>query len=307
MRDLDDVRIGIIGLGYVGLPLAVAFGRRFPVTGFDVKPGRIAELAAGRDVTLEVSPEELASADRLVYSSRIEDLKNCNVFIVTVPTPIDEHKRPDLSPLERASHTVGRVLSKGDLVVYESTVYPGATEEVCVPILERESGLRFNEDFFAGLQPRAHQPRRQGAPAVGHREGDVRVHPGSGRPRGCAVRARSSTAGTHRASSIRVAEAAKVIENTQRDVNIALVNELAMIFERARHRHRRGAGRRGIEVELPALPARPRGRALHRRRPLLPDLQGAGDGLSPGDDPRRPPDQRQHGPLRRVPRGAADD
>jgi len=231
MIGLQDVRIGIIGLGYVGLPLAVAFGRRYPTVGFDIHAGRIAELESGRDNTLEVDPEELSSADKLSYTSDAAALADCNVYIVTVPTPIDHAKQPDLRPLEAASRTVGRALGRGDVVIYESTVYPGATEEVCVPILEELSGLKFNEDFFAGYSPERINPGdRQ------HRlDSIVKVTSGS-TPEAAdlvdALYASIVTVGTHRASSIRVAEAAKVIENTQRDVNIALINELAMIFNR---------------------------------------------------------------------------
>jgi UDP-N-acetyl-D-galactosamine dehydrogenase len=228
---LDTVRIGIIGLGYVGLPLAVEFGRRFPVVGFDIDSARIAELRAGTDSTLEVPAGELAAARLLSFTDRHEDLRLCNAFIVTVPTPIDIYKRPDLRPLERASETVGAVLKPGDVVVYESTVYPGATEEVCVPILERQSGLVFNVDFFAGYSPERINPGDKE-----HRLPTIRKVTSGSTPEVAEFVDRLYlsviTAGTHRASSIRVAEAAKVIENTQRDVNIALINELAMIFHR---------------------------------------------------------------------------
>ena len=228
---LSDSRIAIIGLGYVGLPLAVEFGRRIATLGFDINRQRIAELAAGRDHTLEVSSDELESADQLTFTDDPGQLKTCNVFIVTVPTPIDEFKRPDLTPLESASRTVGRALKRGDVVVYESTVYPGATEEVCVPILERESGLVFNRDFYAGYSPERINPgdKQHRLPTI------VKVTSGSTPAVADYVDALYRlvvTAGTHKASSIRVAEAAKVIENTQRDVNIALINELALIFHR---------------------------------------------------------------------------
>ncbi|NLO79300.1 MAG: Vi polysaccharide biosynthesis UDP-N-acetylglucosamine C-6 dehydrogenase TviB [Xanthomonadaceae bacterium] len=231
MRSVDSARIGIIGLGYVGLPLAVEFGKRFPTVGFDIKPDRIAELRAGRDSTLEVEPEDLALAVHLSYASETEALRDCNVYIVTVPTPIDAAKRPDLGPLEKASETVGRVLKPDDVVIYESTVYPGATEEVCVPILERMSGLVYNRDFFVGYSPERINP--------GDREhrlvNIVKVTSGSTPETADFVDqlyGRIVEAGTYRVSSIRVAEAAKVIENTQRDVNIALVNELALLFHR---------------------------------------------------------------------------
>jgi UDP-N-acetyl-D-galactosamine dehydrogenase len=231
MIALKDVRIGVVGLGYVGLPLAVSFGRHYPTVGFDIHSGRIAELESGQDSTLEVDPAELATADQLTYTSDPEKLRDCNVFVVTVPTPIDDAKVPDLRPLESASRTVGTVLGKGDIVIYESTVYPGATEEVCVPILEEVSGLEFNRDFYAGYSPERINPGDKE-----HRfETIVKVTAGS-TPVAAdlvdALYASVVTAGTHKASSIRVAEAAKVIENTQRDVNIALINELAMIFAR---------------------------------------------------------------------------
>jgi len=191
-------RLGVVGLGYVGLPLAVEFGKRFETLGFDIRAARVAQLRAGVDRTLEVTAAELKAARHLRFTTEAQDLKRCRVFIVTVPTPIDEYKRPDLGALTRASATVGQVMRKGAVVIYESTVYPGCTEEVCVPILERESGLKFNRDFFAGYSPE-------------------RINPGDKE---------------HRLTTIRVAEAAKVIENTQRDVNIALINELALIFNR---------------------------------------------------------------------------
>ena len=226
-----DGKIAVVGLGYVGLPLAVEFGKQRPVLGFDISAERIAELQAGDDRTLEVTAQELASAAQLQFSSQPDDLADCQVFIITVPTPIDENKRPDLGPLLRASETVGRYLSAGDVVIYESTVYPGATEEDCVPVLERVSGLRFNRDFFAGYSPERINPGDKE-----HRLPLIRkITAGSTEEVAQAVDslyATIITAGTFRASSIRVAEAAKVIENTQRDVNIALINELAMIFSR---------------------------------------------------------------------------
>jgi UDP-N-acetyl-D-galactosamine dehydrogenase len=231
MPMLDDVRIGIVGLGYVGLPLAVEFGKRYRTIGFDIKSARIRELRSGRDSTLETELAELQSATRLTYTDKVEKLRPCTVFIVTVPTPVDEFKRPDLSPLEKASASVGTVLKKGDIVVYESTVYPGATEEVCVPILARVSGLKFNRDFFAGYSPERINPGDRE-----HRLVTIRKITSGSTPAAAskidALYGSIIRAGTHRASSIRVAEAAKVIENTQRDVNIALINELAMLFER---------------------------------------------------------------------------
>lgn len=228
---LDQVRIAVIGLGYVGLPLAVAFGRTFPTLGFDINRKRVAELSDHRDHTLEVSVEELRDTPLLAFSDDPAALAGCNVFIVTVPTPIDDYKRPDLHPLESASRTVGRAIGKGAVAIYESTVYPGATEETCVPIIERESGLRFNEDFYAGYSPERINPGDKQ-----HRlETIMKVTSGSTPEVADFVDALYGsiiTAGTHKASSIRVAEAAKVIENTQRDVNIALINELALIFHR---------------------------------------------------------------------------
>ena len=229
--NLRKCRIGVIGLGYVGLPLAVEFGKHFETIGFDVKPSRIAELEAGRDSTLEVSRQELKSAVRLAFTTDLSELKRCRVFIVTVPTPIDEYKRPDLSPLMRASESVGSVLNKGDVVIYESTVYPGCTEEVCVPILERVSGLRFNRDFFAGYSPERINPGDKE-----HRLTTIKKVTSGSTPEVAdfvdKLYAAIVKAGTHQASSIKVAEAAKVIENTQRDVNIALINELSLIFNR---------------------------------------------------------------------------
>ena len=231
MVSLRKCRIGVVGLGYVGLPLAVEFGKHYETVGFDIKPERIAELSKGRDSTLEVSRAELKASHRLSFTSELAALRKCRVFIVTVPTPIDNYKRPDLTPLVKASETLGKVLKKGDIVIYESTVYPGCTEEECVPVLERVSGLTFNRDFFAGYSPE-------------------RINPGDKQHRVTTIRKVTSgstpevaefvdklygsiiTAGTHKASSIKVAEAAKVIENTQRDVNIALINELALIFNR---------------------------------------------------------------------------
>ncbi|HLQ09707.1 MAG TPA: Vi polysaccharide biosynthesis UDP-N-acetylglucosamine C-6 dehydrogenase TviB [Steroidobacteraceae bacterium] len=231
MLNLRNCRIGVVGLGYVGLPLAVEFGKHFETVGFDVNPKRIAQLRAGRDLTLEVTGAELKSARQLRFTTELEDLKRCRVFIVTVPTPIDGYKRPDLVPLERASESIGKVLRKGAVVIYESTVYPGCTEEVCVPILERESHLSFNRDFYVGYSPERINPGDKE-----HRLTTIRKVTSGSTPEvadfvdklyGSIVKA-----GTHRASSIKVAEAAKVIENTQRDINIALINELALIFNR---------------------------------------------------------------------------
>jgi len=231
MLRLQKCRIGVVGLGYVGLPLAVEFGKHFETVGFDVNPQRVAQLRKGRDSTLEVSAEELRAARRLTYTTDLDGLRRCRVFIVTVPTPIDGYKRPDLSPLVRASESVGTVLSKGALVIYESTVYPGCTEEVCVPILERVSGLKFNRDFFAGYSPERINPGDKE-----HRLTTICKVTSGSTPEIAEfvdqLYRRIVSAGTHKTSSIRVAEAAKVIENTQRDVNIALINELALIFNR---------------------------------------------------------------------------
>jgi len=229
--DSKDVVVGVIGLGYVGLPLAVEFGKKLPSFGFDINSCRISELSSGRDSTLEVTGEELALAKQLSFCTTIDHLSGCNVYIVTVPTPIDSSKRPNLDPLKRASELVASVISIGDVVIYESTVYPGATEEVCIPILEAESGLQFNQDFFVGYSPERINPGDKL-----HRLPDIlKVTAGSTDETADFVDELYRLiirAGTHKASSIKVAEAAKVIENTQRDLNIALVNELALIFNR---------------------------------------------------------------------------
>lgn len=231
MKNIADSQLAIIGLGYVGLPLAVEFGKYYPTLGFDINQARISELNKGEDHTLEVSSEELKQAGKLSYSSNLDDLRRANVYIVTVPTPIDKHRQPDLTPLIKASETLGKVIKAGDVVIYESTVYPGATEEDCIPVIERVSGLKYNVDFFAGYSPE-------------------RINPGDKEHRVTTIKKVTSgstpdiaefvdklygsiiTAGTYKASSIRVAEAAKVIENTQRDLNIALINELAVIFNK---------------------------------------------------------------------------
>jgi UDP-N-acetyl-D-galactosamine dehydrogenase len=231
LPDPANTCIALVGLGYVGLPLAVEFGKRYDTLGFDINAARVEELQGGHDSTLEVEAEELTAAKRLRFTRDLEEIRRCHVYIVTVPTPIDSARRPDLTPLVKASESLGKVLKRGDLVVYESTVYPGCTEEVCIPILERVSGLKFNEDFFAGYSPE-------------------RINPGDKQHRVTTIKKVTSgstpdvadfvdrlygsiiTAGTHKASSIKVAEAAKVIENTQRDLNIALVNDLAMLFNK---------------------------------------------------------------------------
>jgi UDP-N-acetyl-D-galactosamine dehydrogenase len=227
----EPPKIAIIGLGYVGLPLAVEFGKKFSTLGFDINQQRIAELNTGSDHTLEVSTEELASSKRLQFTSDIDALTEANVYIVTVPTPIDEHQQPDLMPLIRASQTLGKVIKKGDVVIYESTVYPGATEEGCIPVIEQVSGLTFNVDFFAGYSPERINPGDKE-----HRVTTIKKVTSGSTPATAdfvdALYGSIITAGTYKASSIKVAEAAKVIENTQRDLNIALINELAVIFNR---------------------------------------------------------------------------
>ena len=231
MLDINNIKIAVIGLGYVGLPLAVEFGKHLPVVGFDINASRIEALCAGTDHTLEVSDEELTQASHLNYSSDIQALKDCNFFIVTVPTPIDDYKQPDLTPLIKASEAIGSLLKKDDIVVYESTVYPGATEEVCIPVLEKVSGLTFNQDFYAGYSPERINPGDKE-----HRVTNILKVTAGSTPEVAdfvdEVYNLIITAGTHKAASIKVAEAAKVIENTQRDVNIALINELAVIFNK---------------------------------------------------------------------------
>jgi UDP-N-acetyl-D-glucosamine/UDP-N-acetyl-D-galactosamine dehydrogenase len=228
---LQDAKIGVIGLGYVGLPLAVEFGKRLPTVGFDISEARVEQLRAGRDSTLEVEGEELAAAVHLRLSATSDALADCNVFVITVPTPVDRHKRPDLAPLQSASRLAGEHLKADDVVIIESTVYPGATEEICVPVLEQASGLACNRDFFVGYSPERINPGdRQ------HRLAGIRKITSGSTPEAAdfvdALYKSIINAGTHKVSSIRVAEAAKVIENTQRDVNIALINELALIFNR---------------------------------------------------------------------------
>jgi UDP-N-acetyl-D-galactosamine dehydrogenase len=231
LHSLENVKLGIIGLGYVGLPLAVEFGKKYPTLGFDINTKRVGELKQGHDFTLELSSEELADSEFISYSTDVDDLKTCNVYIVTVPTPIDKNKQPDLSPLVKASAMLAKVINKGDIIIYESTVYPGATEEVCLPEVERHSGLVFNQDFYAGYSPERINP--------GDKERRVtnilKVTSGSTPQISDFVDSLYKsiiTAGTYQASSIQVAEAAKVIENTQRDLNIALINELAVIFNK---------------------------------------------------------------------------
>jgi UDP-N-acetyl-D-galactosamine dehydrogenase len=229
--NLDQIKLGIIGLGYVGLPLAVEFGKKRSVVGFDVNPKRIEELRLGFDATLEVGAAELLQAVQLTFSTDVEDLRACNCFIVTVPTPIDKHKKPDLAPLIKASQSIGQVLKRGDIVIYESTVYPGCTEEDCVPIIEKVSGLKFNQDFFAGYSPERINPGDKE-----HRVTNIKKVTSGSTPDVAELIDKLYNqiiiVGTHKAPSIKVAEAAKVIENTQRDLNIALINELALIFNK---------------------------------------------------------------------------
>jgi len=231
MKVSKNTSIAIIGLGYVGLRLAVDFGKQYPTQGFDSNERRVRELQEGIDVTQETIREELQAASRLSYSTDIEELRRATVYIVTVPTPVDEHKNPDLTPLRLASETVGKVIKQGDIVVYESTVYPGATEEYCVPVIERVSGLKFNEDFFAGYSPERINPGDKE-----HRLTSITKVTSGSTPETAdfidSLYASIIEAGTHKAASIKVAEAAKVIENTQRDLNIALMNELAIIFRK---------------------------------------------------------------------------
>jgi UDP-N-acetyl-D-galactosamine dehydrogenase len=229
--NLEDTRIAIIGLGYVGLPLAVEFGKQRPVLGFDINAARIAELQSGQDGTLEVTSDDLRNAKQLGYSSNLADLADCGIFIVTVPTPIDKANRPDLTPLVKASETVGKAMKSGAVVIYESTVYPGCTEEVCVPVLEKFSGLKFNQDFFCGYSPERINPGDKVNTLTKIRKITSGSTPEIAKVVDDLYRS-IITAGTYPATSLRVAEAAKVIENTQRDLNIALVNELSVIFER---------------------------------------------------------------------------
>ena len=231
LHSLENVKLGIIGLGYVGLPLAVEFGKKYPTLGFDINSKRVGELKQGHDFTLEVSSEELADSEYISYSADVDDLKNCNIYIVTVPTPIDKHKQPDLTPLIKASAMLAKVINKGDIVIYESTVYPGATEDVCLPEIERHSDLIFNQDFYAGYSPERINPGDKE-----HRVTNILKVTSGSTPQVAefidSLYKSIITAGTYQASSIQVAEAAKVIENTQRDLNIALINELAVIFNK---------------------------------------------------------------------------
>ena len=226
-----DLSLAVIGLGYVGLPLAIEFGKKRSVVGFDINQVRVDELKSGQDHTLEASPAELSEASNLSFTTNLEDLRSCNCYIITVTTPIDKNKKPDLTPLIKASEAIGKVLKVGDLVIYESTVYPGATEDDCVPVLEKNSGLKFNKDFFAGYSPERINPGDKE-----HRLTSIKKVTSGSTPEIAdlvdALYNEIITVGTHKAPSIRVAEAAKVIENTQRDINIALINELALIFNR---------------------------------------------------------------------------
>ena len=305
MRALEDTKVGIVGLGYVGCRWAVEFGRRYETVGFDIDAGRVAALERGHDATLESPPT--ISQLRVVYrfTATRTALEQCNVYIVAVPTPIDAAKRPLLTPLVEASRTVGASLSEGDVVVYESTVYPGCTEELCVPILERESGLTFNEEFCVGYSPERINPGDKS-----HRLPDILKVTSGSTPEAAdfvdALYASIVTAGTHRAPTIKVAEAAKVIENNQRVVNIALVNELALIFNRL-----------GIDTEDVLVAAgtkwnflpfsRDSSAALHRCGSVLSDAQGGGDRYHPEMTPRRAGESTTTWPRTWRPRSSAHD
>jgi UDP-N-acetyl-D-galactosamine dehydrogenase len=299
-------RIGVVGLGYVGLPLAVEFGEVLPTVGFDINQRRIAELQSGKDGTLEVSKAELKGATQLEYSADLAALKKCTFFIVTVPTPIDQYKRPDLTPLVKASETLGKVLKRGDIVVYESTVYPGCTEEVCVPVLEKFSGLKFDQDFFCGYSPERINPGDKT-----HRLPSIKKITSGSTPEIAevvdALYATIITAGTHKASSIKVAEAAEGHREHPARREHRAHQRTGAHLQPPRHQHRRGAAGGRHEVELPAIPPGPGGRPLHRRGPVLPDAQGAGDWLPPGNDPGRPPPERQHAAVRGGRGHQADD
>ena len=302
----NDTTIAVVGLGYVGLPLAVEFGKKFPTVGFDLSTAKIDAYRRYVDPTGEVSTEELRAATGLSVTSDPTELRRADFIVVAVPTPIDEAHQPDFGPLLGASESVGRNLKRGATVVFESTVYPGATEEICIPVIEKHSGMQWQRDFFVGYSPERINP--------GDREHSLtritKVVSGDTTEtleRVAAVYGSIVTAGVHRASSIKVAEAAKVIENTQRDLNIALMNELSLIFHKIGIDTHGGAAGRGHQVELPAVPARAGRRALHRRRSVLSDAQGGHARLSPAGDPRRPPDQRRHGQVHRRADGEAAD
>ena len=287
---LADVRIGIVGLGYVGLPLAVYLARHFPVIGFDIDRDRVAELSRGLDRTREVTDDEFAQAAHIAFSADVDSLRAENFYIVTVPTPVDQAKRPDLSALVAASHVVGSVLSPGNIVVYESTVYPGATEEVCVPALEQASGLVFNRELFAGYSPERINPGDKT-----HRLPDIVKITSGSTPEAAElvnqVYATVITAGTHRASSIRVAEAAKVIENIQRDVNIALINELAMLFKELGLETREVLEAAGTKWNFqPFRPGLVGGHCIGVD-PYYMTHKAEIDRIPSADDPRRPPHQ----------------
>ena len=228
---MSKKKIAVIGLGYVGLPLAVEFAKKREVVGFDINKDRISDLGNGIDITGELNKQELKKSLSITYTTNLDDLKKCNIFIITVPTPIDKHKRPDLTPLEKSSTSIGKIIKKNDIVIYESTVYPGATEEVCVPILEQQSGLKFNKDFYCGYSPERINPGDKQ-----HRIADIKKVTSGSTPEIATeideLYKEIITAGTHKTSSIKIAEAAKVIENTQRDLNIALINELSLIFNK---------------------------------------------------------------------------
>ena len=293
---LDKIKIGIVGLGYVGLPLAVYLSRHFTVVGFDLDQARVEELSRGHDRTHEVTAEELSGAKHVSYTATAEELRGCNFHIVTVPTPVDRAKRPDLGALISASRTVGSILSPGDIVVYKSTVYPGATEEVCVPALANASGLTFNRDFFVGYSPERVNPGDQQ-----HRLPTIMKVTSGSTPEIAeivnAVYGKVITAGTHCASSIRVAEAAKVIENIQRDVNIALINELAMLFKELGLETGEVLEAAGTKWNF--LPFRPGlvGGHCVGVDPYYLTHKAEINRLPSADDPRGTPHQRRHGGL----------
>jgi UDP-N-acetyl-D-galactosamine dehydrogenase len=279
MRPLNEEKIAVIGLGYVGLPVAIAFGRTLPTVGFDIRQKRVDELKKGHDDTLEVSDDDLAAAKHMELTADASKLADCTVFIVAVPTPIDGNNRPDLGPSLAASRTIGPFLKKGDVVIYESTWYPGVTEELCGPLLDEKCGLKNGVDYFLAYSPERINPGDKEHTFSGSRRW-CRGDPGDPRAGRQHLRA-VVTAGVHRAPSIKVAEAAKVIENTQRDINIALDERARADLRSHGHPHQGRARGRRHQVELPPLHAGPGRRSLHRRRPVLPDHQGPGARLPP--------------------------
>ena len=295
-----NLQLAIIGLGYVGLPLAVEFGAHFPTSGFDINENRLQQLQSGHDNTREVTSTELANATHLKFTSNDQSLSNTQVYIVTVPTPINEHNQPDLTPLIKASQTIAKTLKPGNIVIYESTVYPGATEEECVPVLEKISGLRFNRDFFCGYSPERINPGDKQ-----HRVTTIKKVTSGSTPEVAdivdALYNTIITAGTHKAASIKVAEAAKVIENTQRDLNIALINELALIFNKMNIDTEAVLEAAGTKWNfLPFRPGLVGGHCIGVD-PYYLTHKAQAIGYHPRDYPRRPPPQRRHGRLRCLP------